>query len=48
MNDVLKDMDDAIGYLIDGLTQRNLQDHVHIVLVRKILAQIYTLLTHCR
>lgn len=27
-------MDYAIGYLMAGLSERNLDDHVHIVLVR--------------
>ncbi|KAI8094959.1 alkaline-phosphatase-like protein [Gilbertella persicaria] len=33
LNGVLADMDNAIGHLMDGLEQRNLQDHVHLVVV---------------
>ncbi|KAI9301998.1 alkaline-phosphatase-like protein [Cunninghamella echinulata] len=33
LNSVLKNMDDAIGYLLDGLTERNLDSHVHVVIV---------------
>ncbi|OBZ83013.1 hypothetical protein A0J61_08934 [Choanephora cucurbitarum] len=33
LNGVLADMDQAIGHLMKGLEQRNLQDHVHLVVV---------------
>lgn len=28
-------MDDAVGYLLDGLTERNLDSHVHVVIVSR-------------
>ncbi|KAG1256920.1 hypothetical protein G6F68_009552 [Rhizopus microsporus] len=33
LNSVLTDMDNAIGYLLKGLKQRNLDSHVHVVVV---------------
>ncbi|CAO3610014.1 unnamed protein product [Cunninghamella blakesleeana] len=33
LNTVLKNMDDAIGHLLDGLTDRNLDSHIHVVIV---------------
>ncbi|GAA5805766.1 hypothetical protein HPULCUR_011291 [Helicostylum pulchrum] len=33
LNSVLSDMDDAIGHLMKGLTTRNLDSHVHLVVV---------------
>ncbi|KAI7889381.1 alkaline-phosphatase-like protein [Mucor mucedo] len=33
LNSVLSAMDDAVGHLMDGLAQRNLEKHVHLVVV---------------
>ncbi|KAI7898456.1 alkaline-phosphatase-like protein [Cokeromyces recurvatus] len=33
LNAVLSDMDNAIGYLMQGLQERNLDNHVHVVIV---------------
>jgi hypothetical protein len=41
MDNLIKETDDSIGYLVTELKERNLKSHVHIVVVSTLAVYIY-------
>jgi hypothetical protein len=41
MNNLIKETDDSIGYLATQLKERNLESHVHIVVVSTLKVYLY-------